>query len=38
MDGQIAARVRVGGIAEAGDGEQDWEKVNLVGGTMRRAT
>lgn len=34
MDGQIAFRVRVGGIAEAGEGEQDWEKVDLVGGTV----
>lgn len=34
MDGQIAVRVRVGGIVEAGEGEQDWEKVDLVGGTV----
>lgn len=35
MYGQIAVRVRVGGgIAEAGEGEQDWEKVDLVGGTV----
>jgi hypothetical protein len=38
MDGQVAIRVRVGGIAEAGEGEQDWKKVDLVGGTMGRAT
>lgn len=38
MDGQIAVRVRVGGITQAGEGEQDWEKVDLVGGTMGRAT